>query len=116
MVGNSFGLVPLRDKVTVTKQSVTPLLDDWGEPIYETESMEYPCNFTYNYKNETASNYEGKLIVYTAKIYIKGLVKLDKQDKIQFIDMADNIVEKEIVTAYPVRDMAGKVLYTCVLI
>ena len=34
MVGNSFGLVPLRDKVTITKQSDTPLLDDWGEPVY----------------------------------------------------------------------------------
>ena len=112
------GLVPLTDKIIVTRQSESPDVDEWGVAQYEKISTEYRCHISYNYKQEAISinNTIGNTIVYTAKIYFRGLVMLENEDKIEFTDMCGNIVEKEILTVYPVRDFSGKVLATCLVV
>ena len=121
MISNHIGLVPLTDQIIVTRQSENPNVDEWGVAQYEKISTEYRCHISYNYKQEAISynhysNGIGNTIVYTAKIYFRGLVMLDNEDKIEFTDMCGNIVEKEILTIYPVRDFSGKVLATCLIV
>lgn len=115
------GLVPLTDKIIVTRQAESPNVDEWGVAQYEKISTEYRCHISYNYKQEAISynHYSsniGNVIVYTAKIYFRGLVMLENEDKIEFTDMCGNTVEKEIITVYPVRDFSGKVLATCLVV
>ena len=115
------GLVPLTDTIIVTRQAENPDVDEWGVAQYEKVSKEYKCHISYNYKQEAISysNHSdgiGNTIVYTAKIYFRGLVMLEHEDKIEFTDMCGNIVEKEIITVYPVRDFIGKVLATCLVV
>lgn len=117
MISNHMYLLPLNDKVTVIRQSnENPDIDEWGVAKYESTSKEYKCHISYNYKLEPVTIGEGTNIVYTAKIYFRGLVNLDGKDKIGFIDMNGAYVEKEILTVYPVRDFGGKVLATCLIV
>ena len=121
MISNHMGLVPLTDKIIVTRQAESPDVDEWGVAQYEKISTEYKCHISYNYKQEAISynhysNGIGNTIVYTAKIYFRGLVMIENEDKIEFTDMCGNIVEKEILTVYPVRDFSGKVLATCLIV
>lgn len=115
-------LLPLTDKVTVVRQvDTTPDVDDWGVAEYETVSTEHPCHIFYNYKLEPMTSYsgvnaDGTIILYTAKIYMRGLVDVEKKDKILFEDMQGDTVEKEILRIYPVRDFGGKVLATVVVV
>ena len=117
MISNHMYLLPLNDKVTVIKQiNKNPDIDEWGVAEYESTSKEYKCHISYNYKLEPVTIGEGNNIVYTAKIYFRGLVNLDGKDKIGFSDMNGAYVEKEILTVYPVRDFGGKVLATCLIV
>lgn len=117
MISNHMYLLPLNDKVTVIKQiNKNPDIDEWGVAEYESISKEYKCHISYNYKLEPVTIGEGTNIVYTAKIYFRGLVNLDGKDKIGFSDMNGAYVEKEILTVYPVRDFGGKVLATCLIV
>ena len=116
MVGNSFGIMPTNDKITVIKQDNTPSLDDWGNPVYKEDRQEYKCTLLYNYKNDVLEFFDGKVQIYTAKVYIRGLVPIDRQDKVEFVDLTGNTASLEINNVYPVRDFRGKVLYTCVVV
>lgn len=121
MISNHMGLVPLTDKINITRQAENPDVDEWGVAQYEKVSKEYKCHISYNYKQEAisyGSNSKGigNTIVYTAKIYLRGLVLIENEDKIEFTDMCGNIVEKELITVYPVRDFIGKVLATCLVV
>ena len=121
MISNHMGLIPLTDIIEVIQQKDTGGLDDWGVAIYENIVTEYKCHISYNYNNEAITAVTGEApagtqIVYTAKIYLRGLVHLDKEDKIRFADMNDATVEYKILSVRPVRDFGGKVLATCVTI
>lgn len=117
MISNHMFLLPLNDKCTVINQSTTPRgIDDWGVPIYDTVTTDYACHISYNYKLESVTIGKGESIVYTAKIYFRGLVHLDGKDKIRFEDMNGVITEKCIEAVYPVRDFGGKVLATCLIV
>lgn len=121
MISNHMGLVPLTDRIIVTRQSENPDVDEWGVAQYEKVSKEYKCHISYNYKQEAISYNDyssgiGNTIVYTAKIYIRGLVMIEHKDKIEFTDMCGNTVEKDLITVYPVRDFSGKVLATCLVV
>ena len=122
MQENHMYLLPLTDKITVTRQvDANPDIDDWGVAEYETVSTEHACHIFYNYKLEPMTSYsgvnaDGTVVTYTAKIYMRGLVDVEKKDKILFDDMLGNPVEKEILRIYPVRDFGGKVLATVVVI
>lgn len=116
MISNHMFLLPLNDKIVVTRQADNPDIDDWGVANYERVSTEYACHIAYNYKLEAMTVASGTSIVYTAKIYLRGLVMLEGKDKVMFMDMNGNTVEKDILTVYPVRDFGGKVLATCLII
>lgn len=116
MISNHMGLVPLNDRIIITRQSEEPDVDEWGVAQYEMISVEYACHIAYNYKLEAMTIASGNTIVYTAKIYLRGLVMLEGKDKVEFTDMVGNTVEKEILTVYPVRDFGGKVLATCLIV
>lgn len=116
MKSNHIGVIPLNDTIFVTKQIENPELDEWGVPMYDEVTKEYKCHISYNHKQETIQVGKGKIIVYTAKIYIEYLAFLEKQDKISFYDMLGNLIEKEIETVYPVRDFGGNIIATCVIV
>lgn len=116
MYSNNMFLLPMRDKVLVTKQSDNPVLDEWGVPVYEEVTKEYKCTIIYNTKLEEMAVSQGKTIVYYAKIYLRGLVNLEGSDKIKYIDPNGDAIEKDILAVRPIRDFGGKVLATYVVI
>lgn len=117
MNSNHMFLVPLKDTITIVEQTdAVPDIDEWGVPTYEEVTNVYPCHIAYNCKQESITIGKGTVFVYTAKIYLRGLVGIEKLDKIMFDDMMGKTVEKEVQAVYPVRDFGGKVLATCLIV
>ncbi len=116
MIGNSLGVIPMRDIITVISQDHEAKVDDWGIPIYSETTAEYKCHIEYNYKLEAVNIGQGKTEVFTARIYLKSKVILKEEDVVRFLDINDVMVEKKILQVKPMRDFGGRVLYTCLYI
>lgn len=110
------GLLPFNDEVTVVKQSKSPTIDEWGDPVYEVTTQKCKANVAYNYKLESIGIANGTTIVYTATIYIKGACIASVNDKIQFVDACGNAVEKTIEYMLPVKDLSGRVVAVKVVV
>lgn len=108
-------MIPLNQKVKVIFSK--PELDEWGIPVKSPNVKTYKVRLDSNADAMIIKSSDGSNVVYSATIYFKGSVPITYDDFIQY----DNGIDIEPVTMtpeaiFPIKDLAGKVTYTKVII
>ncbi|CDQ21703.1 hypothetical protein [Halobacillus karajensis] len=106
-------MIQLTDEVEVMKATET---DSWGISADSNNSTIHPARIFYNHKRETLNNAEGETIVFTATVYFDGLTDVGFNDSLKYIDDFGDLQEKDVITRKVIKDFAGKILFTKVLI
>ncbi|WP_275764075.1 hypothetical protein [Priestia megaterium] len=102
-------MIPLNDEVLVYKNEKK---DSWGIVVTSTEPVKYKCMITYATDIEELKTAEGKQVVITASIILKGNAAIQLEDKVSFDDLA----EVEVLKVQRIKDLSGKILFTKVVI
>jgi hypothetical protein len=107
-------LIPLNQTVDVI--FAEKAIDEWGIPVKSPSLKTYKVRLDFNADARLFQSEDGKEYVFSATIYFKGPVSLSYSDFIRYDSGIDGIKEVNPRQIFPITDLAGKVMYTKVVI
>ena len=102
-------MIPVKDTLIVEKAGT---LDDWGRP---TGSTTETFKARIDYIDKVVKDMNGKDVLSTATILIKGVALVSTNDKVKWSD-AYGEHEAYPISVSPIKDLANKILFTKVVI
>ena len=90
--------------------------DDWGIPVKTPAFSTYKVRLDFNSDARIIEGDDGKNIIYSATIYFKGAVPITYNDFIEYDSGIKGLVTENPRVIFPIVDLAGKVLYTKVIV
>ncbi|HDR3499662.1 TPA: hypothetical protein QCN48_005122 [Bacillus toyonensis] len=107
-------MIPLNQKVKVI--FADSLNDEWGIPVKTPNTMTYRVRLDFNADARIIEGADGKNIIYSATIYFKGAVSLSYKDFIEYNSGINGMVTENPRVIFPIVDLAGKVIFTKVIV
>jgi hypothetical protein len=107
-------MIPLNQwvKVIFAEKAV----DEWGIPVKSPAATSYKVRLDFNADARLFQSEDGKEYVFSATIYFKGAVPLSYSDFIEYDSGIDGLKTVNPHQIFPITDLAGKVIYTKVVI
>ena len=107
-------MIPLNQKVNVYFSNQGE--DEWGLPIPAPSPVVYKCRLDFNAEARIIQSDDGKEYVFSATIYFNKAVPIGYNDFIEYDSGVDGIKKVNPRVIFPITDLAGKVLYTKVIV
>lgn len=103
-------MIPLKQTVELTKAGG---LDEWGQPVPgRTQTLK--CRI--DQASKAVKTQEGREVLSSAEILFKGLVAVNYGDALEWKDEAGNKHTMSPLTIAVIRDLAGKPVFTKVVV
>ncbi|MBC9785103.1 hypothetical protein H1S01_11350 [Heliobacterium chlorum] len=103
-------MIPLKQMITVTQGGE---LDAWGKPAGGTQTV-YQCRI--DEESKLLKDAQGKDVLATVEILMKGFVPIGFRDRIEWLDEAERTRKKSPLLVQVIRDLSGKPLFTKVTV
>ncbi|MGG5759171.1 hypothetical protein ACQ3VF_26055 [Bacillus toyonensis] len=107
-------MIPLNQKVKVI--FADSLNDEWGIPVKTPNTVTYRVRLDFNADARIIEGADGKNIIYSATLYFKGAVPLSYKDFIEYNSGINGMVTENPRVIFPIVDLAGKVIFTKVIV
>jgi hypothetical protein len=107
-------MIPLNQKVRIIFANSNG--DEWGVPVKSSDFATYKVRLDFNADAKILEDADGKNIIYSATIYFKGSVPITYNDFIEYDSGIDGLTTDNPRVIFPIVDLAGKVLYTKVIV
>ncbi len=107
-------MIPLNQKVKVI--FADSLNDEWGIPVKTPNTMTYKVRLDFNADARILEGADGKNIIYSATLYFKGAVPISYKDFIEYDSGINGLVTENPRVIFPIVDLAGKVIFTKVIV
>lgn len=107
-------MIPLNQKVKIIFADTQN--DEWGIPVKTPNVKTYKVRLDFNADARLIQSDDGKEYVFSATIYFKGAVNIDYSDWIEYDSGIHGIVQVNPRVIFPITDLAGKVIYTKVVV
>lgn len=106
--------IPLNTEVKVTRARLEN--DEWGLPMASEEVSVVRARVEYNGQSRLTQTTNGKDIIFSASIFLEGAVVVHYDDWIEYYSPIHGYVTKQPQQITPMLDLAGKTIYTRLIV
>jgi hypothetical protein len=103
-------MIPTNQTLTVTKKASQ---DAWG---ISTPGQKLTVKCRIDEDSKLVKDSHGKEVVSSARILIKGLVKIEYSDSLEWKDEIENVHTYKPLSIEIIRDFSGKPIFTMVVV
>lgn len=102
-------MIPTNDKIQLFKSGKT---DSWGVATTSTDPIHLKGMVTYTTDLKEVAGVNGEKVAITANIVFKGKLDINVKDEVSF----DETKRHTVIQVQRIRDLAGKTLFTKVVV
>lgn len=106
--------IPLNTTVKITRAKIEN--DEWGLPMASDEVTVVRARVEYNGQSRLTQTTNGKDIIFSASIFLEGAVSVNYDDWVEYYSPIHGYVTKQPQQITPMLDLAGKTIYTRLIV